>query len=206
LVHGAAVGTAEGAVLITGKGGSGKSTTALGALMAGLLYLGDDYVLCALSTDGVQLFSLFNSAKVDRNTLQRLALAPEQLMNRAAFLAPPKPGGEPEKGVLLVQKYYPALVQTALPLRAILVPHITDQQETRLSPLKPAQAFLALTPTTVFQLPGAQQAALTFLRRLVTQLPCYQLLLGRDATQTPAVLRTLIQATASAAGEGKQRA
>ena len=205
LVHGAAVGTADGAVLITGKGGSGKSTTALSALLAGMFYLGDDYVLCELSAGMAQVFSVFNSAKVDRNTLQRLALSPEQLMNRAAFLAPPQHGGEPEKGVLLVQKYYPTLVRQALPLRAILAPQITDQPATELYPLKPAQAFLALTPTTVFQLPGAQQAALAFLRRLVTQLPCYQLRLGRDPAQTHTVIRSLIH-TAAYTPEGKQSA
>ena len=45
LVHGAAVGNSRGAVLIGGKGGSGKSTTALACLESDLLYLGDDYTV-----------------------------------------------------------------------------------------------------------------------------------------------------------------
>lgn len=203
LVHGAAIGTEEGAVLITGKGGSGKSTTALSALQAGMFYLGDDYVLCELSAGTAQVFSVFNSAKVDSNTLRRLALSAAQLINRDSFLAQTQNSSEPEKGVLLVQEYRPALVRESLPLRAVLAPQITDHQEARLQPLKPAQAFLALTPTTVFQLPGTQQAALSFLRRLVTQLPCYQLELGRNPAQTHAVIRSLIHEAACRAAQGK---
>ena len=43
-VHGAAVGTDDGGVMIVGRGGSGKSTTSLSCLTAGLQYAGDDYV------------------------------------------------------------------------------------------------------------------------------------------------------------------
>ena len=45
LLHAAAVGTENGAVLITGKGGVGKSTAALSCLQAGLFYIADDYVI-----------------------------------------------------------------------------------------------------------------------------------------------------------------
>ena len=45
VVHAASVGTKDGAVLIVGKGGSGKSTSALACLNAGMYYLGDDYTL-----------------------------------------------------------------------------------------------------------------------------------------------------------------
>jgi hypothetical protein len=43
LIHGAAVGTDDGAVLIASRGGAGKSTTALACVLNGLLYLGDDF-------------------------------------------------------------------------------------------------------------------------------------------------------------------
>ncbi len=196
LVHGAAIGSENGAVLITGKGGSGKSTTALSALMAGMFYLGDDYVLCELTESSAQVFSLYNSAKIDSNTLNLLALSAEQLLNRDGFLDGTQDESDPEKGVLLVQEYRPDLVRSALPLRAIVVPQITHARETRLQPLKPIQALIALTPTTIFQLPGAQKAAMAFLRRLVLQLPCYQLQLGPDLAQTHAVIRSLIQEAA----------
>lgn len=192
LVHGAAIGTEDGAVLLTGKGGSGKSTTALGALSAGLFYLGDDYVLCSLAADPACVFSIFNSAKIDHHTRQLLALSTDHLINRGSFLAEAQNALAPEKGVLLVRNYRPELVRVSLPLRAVLVPQIMNRDETEVQPLKPAQAFVALAPTTVFQLPGAQREALAFLRRLVMQLPCYQLQLGHDLRQVPAVISALL--------------
>jgi hypothetical protein len=44
-VHAGAVGLPGGGVLITGPGGSGKTTTTLACLDSDLLYAGDDYVL-----------------------------------------------------------------------------------------------------------------------------------------------------------------
>lgn len=44
LVHGAAIGRRDGVILLTGYGGSGKSTTSLSCHRRGLTVLGDDYV------------------------------------------------------------------------------------------------------------------------------------------------------------------
>lgn len=44
LVHGAAMGSAKGALLVTGYGGSGKSTATLSCHKAGMPIMGDDYV------------------------------------------------------------------------------------------------------------------------------------------------------------------
>lgn len=44
LVHGAAMGSTKGALLITGYGGSGKSTATLSCHKAGMPIMGDDYV------------------------------------------------------------------------------------------------------------------------------------------------------------------
>ena len=67
LLHAAAVSTAEGAALIVGRGGVGKSTTALACLDAGLGYLGDDYVVVGLDREPC-VFSLYNTAKLDETT------------------------------------------------------------------------------------------------------------------------------------------
>src|SRR5262249_11008520 len=71
LVHAAAVGDERGAVLITGKSGIGKSTTALACLEQGLSYLGDDLVLLQLDP-APWVHSLYATAKVHRHQLARL--------------------------------------------------------------------------------------------------------------------------------------
>ena len=62
LLHAAAVGTPQGAVLITGKGGVGKSTTALSAIRRGLRYAGDDYVIAGLKPEPA-VYSLYRDRK-----------------------------------------------------------------------------------------------------------------------------------------------
>ena len=185
LVHGAAVGTADGAILLTGKGGSGKSTTALSALLAGLDYIGDDYVLCQLTGAGAVVHSLFNTAKLDREAFQRLPELSDKIANADRL-------GE-EKGVIFTREHFPQQVCRSRVMRAIVIPCVTDRVSSRMVPMRAALAYLALTPTTVFQLPGANQPALAFLKQVVESLPCYQLELGRDPAQTATLIKQFIE-------------
>jgi len=185
LVHGAAVGTEAGAVLLTGKGGSGKSTTALGALLSGLDYLGDDYVLCELVGDQAKVYSLFNTAKIDDQSLEYMPEFQDKLSNNKRL--------PEEKAVVFIQRYFPQQMCRSRPLRAILIPRVTGNANSRIVPLRPALAYLALSPTTVFQLPGAREESLAILKQLVQRLPCYQLELGRDRQQTAALIKQTIE-------------
>src|SRR3972149_783084 len=69
LVHTAAVGHQEGGVLLVGRGGSGKSTSALASLVSGWRYAGDDY--CLLAPNGEPyVYSLYNTAKLNATHLE----------------------------------------------------------------------------------------------------------------------------------------
>ena len=95
LAHGAAVGIGDDAVLLVGRGGSGKSTTALACLDRGLRYAGDDYVL--LRPDGggpPTVHSLYRTGKLRP---QDLALRLPNLRLRR-FAAP-----DYDKAVLLLE-------------------------------------------------------------------------------------------------------
>jgi hypothetical protein len=70
LLHAASVGTKDGAVLITGKGGVGKSTTAISSLNAGLNYLGDDYVIVKKDPEP-KVYSLYSTAKLNPGDLDK---------------------------------------------------------------------------------------------------------------------------------------
>jgi hypothetical protein len=185
LAHGAAIGLGDRAVLLTGKGGSGKSSTALAALVRGLLYLGDDYASCELGERETLVHSLYNSAKVDNPALQRLP----ELADRVALPA----GEDQEKAVIFTADHFPQQLRPSLPLKGIVVPRVTGGRG-RLSGLKASAAFLALVPTTVFQLPGAGRDSTAFLRELVTRLPCYSLELGEDLDRNVDLLSELIRA------------
>lgn len=64
LLHAAAIGTEEGAVLITGKGGIGKSTTALSCLQSGPYYFADNYLIVRLEPEPL-VYSLYCTAKLN---------------------------------------------------------------------------------------------------------------------------------------------
>ena len=67
--HAAAVGQMGSGALLVGKGGSGKSTSALGSLASGWRYIGDDY--CLLALNGIpQIHSLCTSAKLNAYHLE----------------------------------------------------------------------------------------------------------------------------------------
>ena len=63
-------------MLLAGKGGSGKSTTALVCLHSSLVYAGDDYCLLA-TDDGPYVFSLYSTGKLNPDDVYRFSdLAP----------------------------------------------------------------------------------------------------------------------------------
>lgn len=183
VVHAAAVGLASGAVLIAGRSGSGKSTTALTCLDSSLLYLSDDYCLIANAPEP-RVYSLFSSAKLTADSLTRLPHL-RTAIHRAA-------DEEYDKSLLFLQRDYPEKLGHSLPLRAVLVPRVTGERDTSLARISPVAALLALAPSTIYQLAGADQQALQLLGTLVKQLPCYELRLGTDLRQIPAVITALL--------------
>src|SRR5437764_8660463 len=71
LLHAAAVGTSDrGALLLAGRGGSGKSTTAVACLLDGWWrYLADDYCVVRLGPEIPTVHSLYCSAKLHPKAL-----------------------------------------------------------------------------------------------------------------------------------------
>lgn len=197
LLHGAAVGDASGALLLTARGGSGKSTTALNALLAGMSYLGDDYVLAALDEAGPSVHSLYATAKVDPAAPDTVP-ALTQLMHDASAEAG-------EKVVIYLAKWKRDLLARSLPLRAVVVPGLKPGESSRLAPLKPSVAYLAMAPTTAFQLPQAREAATTFMRRLVSAVPCFRLELGDDIDAVPQLLRELLRSEEDRLSQASRR-
>ncbi|HLJ59354.1 MAG TPA: serine kinase [bacterium] len=183
LVHAAAVGRPDGGVLLVGKGGSGKSTTALTCLGTELLYAADDY--CMLSTDPVPYaHSLFNSAKVyaeDLGRFPRLAALPSRLDDLGI-----------DKALLFLHPDQRDWITTGFPVRAILVPQVTGRPETSAVPISPAAALKALAPSTIFQLAGMDHSTLGTLAACVRRVPCYALRLGSTLSAIPAAIQDVL--------------
>jgi hypothetical protein len=182
-VHAGAVGTATGGVLLAGKGGSGKSTTALACLDSPLVYASDDY--CLLTNKPVPyVYSLYNSAKLEADDIHRLPHLIPFISNSDRL--------HEEKALLFLHKHCPDKVVTGFPIQAILLPRVAGRPETTLTPASPIASLKALAPNTIFQLPGAGQAAFQTLAQFVRQVPRYYLELGTNVSQIPDVILGLL--------------
>ena len=184
LLHAAAVGDGRGAVLLVGEGGSGKSTTAFSCAAAGLNYLGDDY--CAAGGEGAPcVFSLYGTGKLTADSACHFPPAATACSDRRA--------GE-EKTIFYLHEIYPGLAVGCLPLSAILVPRfLPAATTTSLHPVPSSEAFKALAPSTISQLPGAGAATFRSLGRLVAEVPAFELLLARDFADMGGIIRRFLQ-------------
>jgi hypothetical protein len=189
LVHGGAVGRPEGGVLLVGRGGSGKSTSALSSLESDLRYAGDDYVIVS-GDGGPRVHSLYNSGKVEPHHLERLPHLRKALANPDRLST--------EKAIVYVEGNYPGRMIEGFPLRAVLVPRITDRTRPRIVAAPRAAALMALAPSTIFQLHPQGGQALSAMARLVDRVPSYFLELGSDIDALPVEIGRLLDTLGAA--------
>jgi hypothetical protein len=191
--HAAAVGNAEGGVLIAGPCGSGKSTTALSCLGSRLRYAGDDYtLLCAQPAPYVHL--LYSTAKLELDGLARFPGLAAMVDNRDRL--------EREKAMVYLHESQPESLIAGFPIRAVLVPEITGKPYTSVEPVPQSRAMLALAPTTTKHLPAARAKTVAKLAQLTKSVGCYRLLAGTDLTQIPEVLGELVEQLNDEAAHG----
>jgi hypothetical protein len=179
IVHAGAVGNPDGAILLVGKGGSGKSSTSLSCLVHGLSYLSDDYCLVA-TKPAPFVYSIFSSGKVNPEDAKWYPSLNTVLSNARRL--------GPEKALFFLNEEFTDRILTGMPLKAILIPRVTGRPETRLVKVSRAASLLALAPSTIFQLPGAGHDVFNCLRDLTAVLPSYLLELGTERAKIPGVI------------------
>ncbi len=183
-VHGGAVGTTDRGVLLAGKGGSGKSTTALACLNSCLVYLGDDY--CLVKVDPAPYaYSVYSSAKLDADNIHRLPHLLPALSNAHHL--------DTEKAVFYLHPRFQDKMVCGFPICAILLPRISGRPETRLVPASPLDGLKALALSTMSQLARAGQTSIQLMHRLAHQVPCIHLELGTDLSRIPEVILRLLE-------------
>jgi hypothetical protein len=181
LMHAGAVGAPDGGVIIAGKGGSGKSTTSLACLNSELLYAGDDYVL-ARTDETPEVYSLYNTGKVDPDTLERLPFLSKWISN------PDMLGNE--KALIFLNEHAPQKLASSFPLKAVFIPRVTRNKATNLQEVSPQVGLKALAPTTLMQMPRGHKQGMRKLSSLVNSAPNYLLELGTDLT---GVVKTIVK-------------
>lgn len=182
-VHAAAVGRADGGLLVVGRSGAGKSTTALACLGSPLRVAGDDYVL---ATDGPEprVHSLYSSAKLEPHQLQRFPHLAEAVVNA---------GAAGEKPMILLSPRWAGSVSAGFPLRGAVTPRVVGRGSTRARRVGGAALLTALAPSTIFQLPGTGRHTLARIGSLLRHLPCWELELGENVSEIPLALERVLE-------------
>ena len=173
MIHGASIGKGEKGILLIGKGGSGKTSTALAAMHRDdLVYVSDDYAL--LKMDPVPTaISLYSSAKIKHHDLEIVG----------------------EKEVLFLHETHAEKIAQRLQVHAIVLPVIAHAQETVSRRMHSAQALLALAPSTIFQLlpEDTHNDSFAVLAELVQRVPSFALQLSEDEKEISEKLSVFIE-------------
>ncbi len=179
VVHAAALGTAAGGVLLAGKGGAGKSTTALACAGVDLRHAADDYCLVEMG-HRPRVSSLYSSAKIHRDHLGRFS---ELGLHAEAF--------DEDKAILMLHPRATGTLISGFPIRAILLVHVSGRAETVLGDATPSAVVQALAPSTLLQLKAADQRDLSALAELARRVPGYVLDAGTDFRQLKRTIEAL---------------
>ncbi len=181
-MHAAAVGRADGGVLIAGRGGAGKSTTSLACLDGGMLYAGDDYTL--VDVDRPMVYSLYSTAKLRPENLHRFPHLERLVANADAL--------ETQKAMLFLYRHRPEQLSAGFPVRAIVLPRVTGRPHTDVVPATARDALVAIAPTTMFQLPGESPEVFAKVSRLTRTVPSYWLDVGTELSEIPVAVDELL--------------
>jgi hypothetical protein len=180
LVHGAGVAAGKGGVLIVGRGGAGKSNTAVGCLLAGLNYAADDF--CAVSVAPVQMaHSLYSTAKLHRNDWAQIPYPPSN---------PDDP--DTDKRFYYLHANFAERLPASFRILAIVAPRRTGIGDPTLKPISPRTPVLETASETSLMLPDAGAEVLSTLSRIARQVPCYRLDLGSHPHAIPLIIAGLI--------------
>lgn len=186
LLHAAVAGDEDGAVLITGKGGVGKSTSSLNALAQGMKFVGDDYVVVSLN-NGPEAHALYSTAKV---VPAQLALMP----GLAKLVDAEQPETD-EKAILYLHPERSDQIARSIPIKWLVTPRFGDQPETTFEAVSPIELHQAAAFTTMSQLPHSGQATHQFIGNLMQHLQTARIVLGNNPQSVPTALCQLLAGT-----------
>lgn len=182
MVHTGAVANADGAILLVGDGGAGKSTTTMACLGTGLDVLGDDYCFVqppAYDGDDALVHAVYRHAKLDDRSLTLLP----QLRDRVV--------GTGVRSKSLIQ--LDTLSNPTRPVRAIC--HVTQRpgKPTEVEPISRIEALRAVAPSTMFQMRLLERETWAGIAAAVRVLPSFRLYVGDVGDIAGVVANTLNQ-------------
>lgn len=183
LIHAAAVGNQDGAVLLTGKSGAGKSVTAIRCLFEGMDFYGDDIV--GISNNNQPLVhSIFASAKVFQKDCQTIAG-----LEKYSHLNNISPNN---KEVFFLEEHFKRQLPLQGPIKAIL--HLAQSEgKAAISPTSVANVLNVVGSTSCAIFPYSHQKHTLQLISLFKHVPCFNFELGNQVDNIAPSLRQFLK-------------
>lgn len=183
-VHAAAVTLGGRTLILSGPGGSGKSTAAVACAAAGWDYAGDDYVLS--SPQDRRVAPIYASARLRPGPIGGMTAFIEQ--SRIAFS---NENDDPRHELRLGSRYTDNGIAGGH-LAAILLPRRTGAETVTFRRAGPAETFYAVVTITLAQLPGMQDSLKPKLMSLVRSAPAFVVDTGGDPAAIPSAFETFL--------------
>jgi hypothetical protein len=171
LFHAAALRLGAVGCLITGKGGSGKSTLTAAAIAHGFDTAGDDFVLIETTTVP-RAHAVFDTLNLDDKSLARFP-------QFEPFIRSPRREADDKATVRLFDSSRDRIA-SGFPLHLILHARLTGEQQSRIVRSAPSDAFCALAPPSLFALRAQGKQVAANCAKLVTRLGTYTFEVGTD--------------------------
>ena len=174
LIHAAGLEWNRTGILLTGPGGSGKSTTTAAAIKAGWKTIGDDFVL--LSDRKTPVAScIYDTVKLTQQSLDKIAGMAGKVVNLSH-------SADDKVRVHLGVNYRQQLI-SELPIKAVFALQISNMKDTSILPASKAYIMTALAPTTMFMLKTGMRESFGKMTGLVNRLPCFVIRLGTSPAE-----------------------
>lgn len=192
MAHAGTIGTGDAMGIVAGASGTGKTTTVLLGLRAGLASCGDDFVYLEPSADGARVQLVYRTVK----TIPGSSILPQDAL-RTDW------SGNKDVHWLPVHDRPAAATSGGLLARATLTTawHLSERPMPRMA--TPMDLLVNLLPSTMFRVPGDEAHVAAVLRRIAASLAIVEL--PRDG-DFPALANLLRAHSGSRAGERRSDA
>ena len=186
-LHAAGLYGHETGYLISGDGGSGKTTAALSMVREGFRYVSDDSLFFREHNGEILILPFYGNRNFHLD---------EDLLNRFSDLAAGKRSKIPDgtKMPVDISKNRPDLFMPVIRPYVIIFPKITARQKSMLSILPRVEVFRRLLKQTILAVDNSiSRAQLKVMQHLVEQARGFVLLSGSDIYDNPKKLVSLLE-------------
>jgi hypothetical protein len=189
VIHAGCVQTADGAVLLAGSSGAGKSTSTIACGLAGLPVLGDESIAVEMKAGKRPVaHCLSATAKLTADGARRLPAAGTQAELQSGMWAG-------ESVLFLSETNIP--VEASCELAAIVFPRTVASADSQLGEISRTEALRRLTGATLAASRERLAANFDALAGLIESVPLRSLDVGRDSDRIPEAIEAAARLTPS---------